>query len=109
MSQEQDHQVGLAISVVRQLRPPGDSPKSISGLWKYFPGKYQCIRLVPTNVCKWRLIEVYRDLFYFSDDCAIRAGIGIAQNTGLPFILGLKHNKTASKSDLLLLNPTEFD
>lgn len=57
--------------------------------------------------CKWRVITIYRDLFYFDADSAYRAGVGIAFNVGLPFILGLKNGKIASKSDLALLTPYE--
>ena len=107
MYPEQRQLVGRAISTSRSIRPPNDQPKSIGGRWKYFPAEYECIRLVPTMVCKWYLVKVYRDLFYFDSDSVHRAGVGIASNVGLPFILGLKNNKLASKSDLALLNLKE--
>ena len=107
MYQPQRQLVGQAISTTRQLRPLNDQPKSIGGRWKYFPAKYECIRLVPTMTCKWYIVEVYQELFYFDLDSSQRAGLGIASNTGLPFIAGLKHFKIASKSDLSLLNLKE--
>jgi hypothetical protein len=104
MSPNPQQLVGRAISITRSIRPPQDPPLSISGLYKYFPAEYECYRLVPTMVCKWKVSKIYRDLFYFDMDSAHRAGVGIASNVGLPFILGLKNNKTASKSDLALLS-----
>ena len=107
MEQEPRQVVGRALSVARSIRPPQDPPASISSLYKYFPAEYECVRLVPLLVFRWNISKVYRELFYFSGEAAQRAAIGLAQEQGLPFILGLKDNKKASASDLAILNPME--
>jgi hypothetical protein len=104
MFQPQRQIVGRAVSVNRQLRPKSDNPKSVPGIWRYFPAEFECVRIVPTMVCKFSLVKIHRDLFYLCDHSAQRAALGIAKELNLPFILGLKDNKRATKSDLALLN-----
>ena len=95
--------IGRAVSTHRQLRALYDPPRSIDSKYRYYPAIYDCYRRVGTDQCRWKLTIVHWELFYFSPDSGHRAGVGIASNLGLPFILGIRNNKLASINDLDLL------
>lgn len=93
-----------AMSVSCALRPQNRKAPSVPGRMVFFPAEYVAVPRKKDGVMVWKMDKSYPDIFYFHKIPAENSMVNIARDKAMVPILGLKHNKLVTVSELSLLN-----